>query len=65
MADVHELADAARTLFRELTEAGKPVVGVGCGEGRIILRATTMEAGAPETYRGYPVTVITDAPIRK
>jgi hypothetical protein len=65
MAEVHQLADAARTLFRELTEAGRPVVGVACGEGRIILRATTTDAGAPESYRGYPVTVITDAPIRK
>ncbi|ACI99466.1 hypothetical protein [Rhodospirillum centenum] len=61
----HPLADAARTLFKELTEAGRPVVGVGMGEGRIILRISAPDHGAPEEYRGYPVIILTDEGIRR
>lgn len=61
----HPLADAARTLFKELTEAGRPVVGTGLGEGRIYLRVAGPDHGAPAEYRGYPVTVLTDEGIKR
>jgi hypothetical protein len=54
----HPLAAAARALFKELTDAGKPIEGVGVGEGRIFLRVTSEQHGAPEEYQGYPVTVL-------
>ena len=54
----HPLAAAARALFKELTDAGKPIEGVGLGEGRIFLRVTSEQHGAPEEYQGYPVTVL-------
>lgn len=63
--DPHPLADAARTLFKELTGAGRPVVGVGMGEGRIYLRVGGPDHGAPAEYRGYPVTVLTDEAIKR
>ena len=64
-ADRHPLADAARTLFAELQGAGKPVVGVGIGDGRIYLRVTTRDHGAPDSFRGYPVQVLTDEGIKR
>lgn len=64
-ADKHPLADAARTLFKELTDAGRPVVGTGIGEGQIFLRVSGPHHGAPDTYRGYPVTVLTDEGIKR
>lgn len=57
MTDSHALAAAGRALFKELTEAGRPVVGVGIGEGLIYLRVTAPDHGAPENYHGYPVVV--------
>ncbi|WP_114395939.1 hypothetical protein [Oleisolibacter albus] len=65
MSEKHPLADAARTLFKELTDAGKPVVGVGIGEGRIFLRVTAPEHGAPAEYRGYPVQILTEEGIKR
>jgi len=65
MTDPHPLADAARTLFKELTDAGRPVVGVGVGEGRIYLRVTAPDHGAPADYRGYPVVALTEEGIRR
>jgi len=65
MTEPHPLADAARTLFKELTETGKPVVGVGMGEGRIYLRVAGPDHGAPAEYRGYPVQILTDEAIKK
>ncbi|MFM2043560.1 MAG: hypothetical protein RLY86_2136 [Pseudomonadota bacterium] len=64
-ADKHPLADAARTLYAELQAAGKPVVGVGIGDGRIYLRVTGRDHGAPEGFRGYPVQVLTDEAIKR
>lgn len=61
----HPLADAARTLFKELTDAGRPVVGTGLGEGRIYLRVSGPDHGAPVEYRGYPVVVLTDDGIKR
>lgn len=61
----HALADAARTLFKELTDAGRPVVGTGIGEGRIFLRVGGPDHGAPAEYRGYPVVVLTDEGIKR
>jgi hypothetical protein len=61
----HPLALAARTLFRELTEAGRPVVGVGMGEGRIYLRVSGPDHGVPENFQGFPVSVLTDHDIRR
>lgn len=61
----HRLAEAARALFKELTDAGRPVTGVGTGEGRIYLRATSEAHGAPDEYAGWPVTVVTDAAIKR
>lgn len=61
----HQLAAAARDLFRELTEAGAQVTGVACGEGRIVLRADIADPGAPKEYRGYPVDIFTGSQIRK
>lgn len=61
----HPLADAARTLFKELTEAGRPVVGTGIGEGQIFLRVAGPDHGAPAEYRGYPVVVLTDEGIKR
>ena len=63
--EMHPLADAARALFKELTDAGRPVVGVGLGEGRIYLRVGGPDHGAPADYRGYPVNVLTDAAIKR
>ncbi|QJE71952.1 hypothetical protein HHL28_01465 [Aerophototrophica crusticola] len=65
MTDKHPLADAARTLFKELQDAGKPVVGTGIGEGRIYLRVSGPDHGAPAEYRGYPVQVLTDEAIKR
>lgn len=65
MTDTHPLADAARTLFKELQDAGRPVVGAGIGEGRIYLRVTAPDHGAPAEYRGYPVQVITEDGIKR
>lgn len=61
----HALADAARTLFKELTDAGRPVVGTGIGEGQIFLRVAGPDHGAPADYRGYPVVVLTDEGIKR
>lgn len=61
----HPLADAARTLFKELTDAGRPVVGTGIGEGHIYLRVAGPDHGAPAAYRGYPVVVLTDEGIKR
>lgn len=58
MSDPHPLAAAGRALFKELTDAQRPVVGVGIGEGQIFLRATDADHGAPKTYQGYPVVVL-------
>lgn len=63
--DKHPLADAARTLFKELTDAGRPVVGTGIGEGRIFLRVAGPDHGAPDTYRNYPVVILTDEGIKR
>lgn len=58
MSEPHPLAAAGRALFKELTDAGRPVVGVGIGEGQIFLRATDPAHGAPAQYQGYPVVVL-------
>lgn len=64
-SEPHQLAAAARDLFREMTEAGAQVTGVACGEGRIVLRADIADPGAPKEYRGYPVDIFTGGQIRK
>ncbi|WP_119681215.1 hypothetical protein [Indioceanicola profundi] len=65
MTEKHPLADAARTLLKELQDQGKPVVGVGIGDGRIYLRATSRDHGAPAEYRGYEVQVLTEEGIKR
>lgn len=64
-AEKHPVAEAARSLFKELTDAGKQVVGTGMGEGRIYLRVAGPDHGAPAEYRGYPVVVLTDEGIKR
>lgn len=61
----HPVAEAARSLFKELNDAGKQVVGTGMGEGRIYLRVAGPDHGAPAEYRGYPVVVLTDDGIKR
>lgn len=65
MTQPHPLAEAARTLFQELQQMGRPVVGVGIGDGRIYLRVTAPDHGAPAEYLGYPVQILTEDYIKR